>query len=468
MSGILVNLLYYFVEPIVTPIVISYVFSEMSLIVRLFTQDSINSSIRYLSSRLLIPIEEKETKTISTTAKYVIYIGLSGIYYMMDVLTWNNYPRQYVYYLITFMTSPVLMEIVLNNQIWILEKIEQMQKKVINYSACVCLSKSLNYICRNNLGSDPKISAYELQDVMGMQNLHYIWTFLKILLVTTLIKYVEGSKYIYGRILQMLYDRGSLIQVPQCHRSMILDSQINNPKDTLSKIIARRKWHYFYDPQVLNLIIQIYKDQKGSLLGEIIERLRMRILQFFGLWTLYRIIPIPFLAFMYRLKEPYPYNMLIPGIDVVLLMLFPSKIMYISFFSEFCEYLDNAVTHHMILRIKEYTPYIVRVLFNKNKYNMYLLMSIPTMYYMNKMNPYTIIVLPFVTKYNFIYIWMMTFGIFSQYDLYHMLILGIILFFMINVYNINYMPEKNKTLNVIKSYWGSAKNQPLLNNVTIK
>jgi len=467
MSGILVNLLYYFIEPIVIPFVLNYVFTDMSLIVRLFTQDSINSSVRYLSSRLSIGIEEKQSiSKISTCAKYIIYFGLSGTYYMMDILTWNNYPRQYVYYIITLLASPAMMELMMYNQIWILERIEEFQKKVINYSACICLSKSLNYICRNNIGSDPKISAYELQDVMGMQNLQYIWTFLKILLITTLIKYIEGSKYVYGRILQMLYDRGSLIQVPQYHRSMILDSQINNPRETLSKIIARRKWHYFYDPQVLNLIIQIYKEQKGSLLSDIMKRLRTRTLQFFALWTLYRIIPIPFMAFMFRMRDLYPYNMIIPGMDMILLLLFPSKIMYISFISEFVFYLDNAVTYHLIEKGKEMAPSVTRVLFHKNKYNIYLIMSVPVIFYMNLMNPYTLLVLPFITKYNFIYIWMVTLGIFSFYDLYHLITLAILLFFVININNINKLPSKHTNLNVISSYWGAIKYQPLITPIT--
>ena len=460
MSSLLANIIYYFVEPIITPIILNYVFPDMILIIRLFTQDSINTSLRYLSSRLLIPIEEKETTMLSPTTKYITYIGFSSIYYMLDVLTWYNYPRQYMYYIITIITSPVIIENFFHNQIWILDKIEHIQKKFINYTACVCLSKSLNYICRNNLDSDPKISAFELQDVMGMQNLQYIWTFLKILLITTIIKYVEGSKYIYGRILQMLYDRGSLIQIPQYHRSMIIDSQINNPKETLTKIIVKRKWHYFYDPQVLNLIIQIYKNQKGSLLREIIQRFRMRTLQFFGLWTLYKIIPLPILAFLYRIKEPYPYNLLIPSLDLLLLLLFPHKIMFISFFSEFSEYLDNAASHHLLQKSKEFAPLVFRVLFHKNKYNMYLALSIPVIYYLNYLHPYSLIILPFISKYNFIYIWMLSLGIFSHYNLYHISILALILFFTINIYNIKHLPAKHTDLlNVISSYWATSNTQ---------
>lgn len=457
-TKVLVNLVYYFFEPIVVPFFLYSVFPDLSLVARLFTQDSIISSSRYLMFRLSLPTRPGR---ISGAAKYLFFLVVAAGYYLLDLLTWFGYPKIYLYYLITFMVSPIILETFLHHQVWILEQLEYWQKKLINYTACVCLSKSLNYICLNNLGSNPKISSNELDEVMGMQNLHYIWTCLKILLITTLIKYLESSKYVYGRILKILYKRGSLIEVPSYHRSMILDSQINNPRETLSKIIARRKWHYFYDPKVLNLIIQIYQDQQGNLLQEILINLRARTLQFIALWTLWRFIPIPFLAFLFRIKDhTYPSIMVIPVIDLFLILLFPQRIALISFFSEFSYYLiDTGIIYQLWLKVTEYAPRVLNIFFRHNKYNYYLTLSIPVIYALSQLNKYTLVTLPLVTKYNFIYLWMLGFGLFSEYQAVHLMILAFILYLGINLFNYQQHLTPEVDVNVIKSYWADNQQQ---------
>lgn len=443
-------LLHYIFEPVVVPIFLNSVFPNLSLVARLFTQDSIFGSSRYLLYRLSFPTEPSR---ISPYAKYLLYLTLSLGYYFLDLLTWFNYPKIYIYYLITFLTCPIILDKFLEHQVWILEHLEETQRKILNYLTCVCLSSTLNHICVQSLNSNPRISSRELDDVMGMQNLSYIWTFLKILLITTLIKYLEKSKYVYGRILQILYDRGSLIQVPQYQRSMILNSQINNPKETISKIVARRKWHYFYDPNVLNLIIKIYQKQEGSLLQEMIARFRTRTLQFFTIWTLHRFIPIPFLAFLFRLKDPYPNNLIIPLCDLGLVLLCPTKMVLIAFFSEFSYYLNNGLTFHLIRKVKELFPQLIDLLFHHHKYNLYLALSVPVIYTLNQLNPYTMLVLPLIAKYNFIYLYALTFGYFSNYDPYHLTALISLLYLTVNLLDYRNIPGKNAHVNVIQSYW---------------
>lgn len=477
----LVNwVIHYFFEPVVVPVFLNSIFPNMSLVTRLFTQDSIYNSSRYLLFRLNLPTEPSK---ISSHAKYLLYLAMVGIYYSIDVLTWFNFPKIYIYYLFTFITSPVILDGFLNHQFWILELLEKTQKKILNYLTSVCLANSLNHFCIKSLNSNPLISANELDDVMTMQNMSYIWTFLKILLITSLIKYLESSKYVYGKILQVLYDRGNLIQIPQYQRSMILDSQVQNPKETLSKIVARRKWHYFYDPSVLNLVIKVYQQQEGSFLQDVLARLRTRILQFFTLWTLHGFIPIPFLAFLFRLKDTYPQNLIIPLTDAMLLILcsmgggringggvngivgvnginsyIPNNYpVIIAFFSEFCTYLDNGVTRHILNMIRIKVPDIVYMLTYQNKYNMYLFMSVPVINLMSQLeNPYMMGFLPIIAKYNFIYLYMLSFGYWSNYNFAHLSVLAGILYVVTNLFNLRHVPGRNVNMRVISSYWSDS------------
>lgn len=450
----------YIIEPIVLTVFLNHVFPQMSLIARLFAQDGVANSTRYLLGHLSVPVKQPQ---VSPYTKYTIFIGLAGINYLGDVVTWFQYPQLFLYYICLLASCPIILEDFLKSQIWLSEQLAQFQKKTLNYSACLCLSKSLNYICVQNLNCNPKISASELDEVLGFQNLNYIWTFLKIILVTTIIKYLEKSKYIYGKLLKYLYDSGNLITIPQRHQSMILDCQTKDPKKTLSKIVMRRKWHYFYDPTVLNMIVKIYREQDGNLIQEVLTDFKNRTLQFGSLWTLSSFIPLPFLAFLFRVRDPYPYNLIIPAIDLLLLLAFPTQIVWIALFSAYSNYLNNSLTKHFYAKAKDEAPKALSNLVHHNKYNLYLALSVPVTYYLAGINRYTLLVLPLIARFNFIYIWSVFFGWFSDYDLVHLTVLAFVLYFLVNIFNLhkcgltcsgsNSSGNQDVKIDIIKSYW---------------
>src|SRR5690606_9944188 len=134
----------------------------------------------------------------------------------------------------------------------------------------------------------------------------YIWTFLKILLITTLIKYIKKSGSAWGSVLQYLYDGGHLIEVPKNQNQSIIISPTrsknskydihqnipHNPKKILSEIVMKRKWYYFYDPNVLNMIIKIYQEGESTFLQDVLQSLKTQTFRFFSLWTLSNILPL--------------------------------------------------------------------------------------------------------------------------------------------------------------------------------
>jgi len=331
------------------------------------------------------------------------------------------------------------------------------------------MAKSLNYICYHNLNhACPKITATELNGTMVIQNTKYIWIFLKILAITTIIKYLKGSKgssYIYGQIIKLLYESGQIVETPEIHQSRLKINQTRNPKETISKIIATRKWHYLFDPGALNLIIQIYREQEeGSLLQECIQELQNKTLQLFTVWSLSRFIPIPFLAFLFRIKDPLSKSLPIPIIDYLLLLAFPSHIFKISLFSAYSYYLDHPLFYNLIGRfIGIICPLFTKYLFHENKYNWYLLLSIPTTYLTAKVvmssnldygTSYLLFgVLVMTTKFNFIYLWMILLGFFSQYSIIHLGILAGVLYFVINIVNHRVGAPPTIKMDVVKSYW---------------
>lgn len=448
----------YLVEPVIVQIFLFYYLPEISLVVRLMTQDSLFFSFRYLLFRLSFPFEPSSA---SKLAKYLVFSILLFGYYFLSFITWSNYPNWVVYHLVCLLTCPVVLENFLRNQVWILEILEESQKKLVNSLSAVCLAKVINLVCKGSLGNDPKISAGEMSEIVTSQNIGFIWTFLKIFLVSSLIKYLEGSggNYYYGRILRTLYDRGSLISVPDYQQSMIIPADIQDPKkakEVLARIIMVRKWHYFYDPQVLNLMIVVYQNQQGNMLEEIMTKIQSRLFQGLVLWSLADLIPLPFLALLFRLREEYPKNIVIPALDGFAVVLFGQQwIWLIAMVSEFSYFLDLKMLEAFWLKFrKEWLPDLLMVLFHQNKYNWYLFFGYFAILGLKHFGHWSgLLVLPIVTKYNFIYIWLVSLGYFSGFHFLHLFFLTWLMYFIINIVDIPNMPTRNERIELVKSYW---------------
>jgi hypothetical protein len=198
------------------------------------------------------------------------------------------------FYLLSYLSCPGVMEYILKGQLWLLDYLDKWQRRTLNYICCLFLSNSINYVCINNLHSDPKITEDELDDVLTMDNMPYFWMFVKIILVSTLVKYFKKSNFFLGRVVKMLYDTGNIIDIPANHKSLVINNQ--NPRETIAKIINKRRWDYLYDPVILNAIIQIYREGDSNLLGEILFRFRSRTVQVITMWSLSSLFPIPLLA----------------------------------------------------------------------------------------------------------------------------------------------------------------------------
>lgn len=499
-------------EPAILTYSLYYFFPSSSLVAHLFTQDSVSSSLRYLLSHLGLPIQHT---TIFTLTKVLIFLSLSTFYYLSKILTWGNFPYVYLYYLITLLTTPVILEHLFHKTKYYSQQLQNYQKRTLNHFGCICLAKSINHICQTNLNSNPKITATELEQVANLNDMTYIWTFLKILLTTTIIKYVKKSGSMWGNVLQMLYDTGNLIEVPKNQSQSIIISpsqtksrhnrnisrntsryptsrhhpsrlsneslQPHNPKKILSEIVMKRKWYYFYDPNVLNMIIKIYQEGESTFLQDALISLQTQTLRFFTLWTLSNIIPLPIIAFILRLRdENIPYNLSIPIIDSALVILFPQHIAKIAFFSEFIEYLNNPGILTALQKSLTTLVQNTRILFRETRYNRFLFLSIPTILFFSQFttsknlpNPDHFPRLPYLshlidqlptklitfsliiltTKYNFIYLWLSIFGYFSDYSLPHLVTLNIILYLLVNIFNIHNIEEPQVKIDVIKSYW---------------
>ena len=443
---------------------------------QLFTQDSLSNSIRYLSQHLGIYYTFRDPN-IGELPRYSFYIMVGTIYYLLHILLWFEIPYPYVFYAFSYISNPGIVELILNQCPRLLDTMEIYRKRVLNYLGCMVLSKIINFICVKNLNTDPQITGEELSEQLTVQNRVYFWSFVKIFFLNSLIKYLERNAYYYSRLIKKLYDWGTLIEVPKHHKSMILDSQTLHPRDTLASIIKRRKWYYFYDPTVLNLIIRIYNEKNGNFLEEFFYHFKVSLIQFVTMWTLSTFIPIPVLCILFRVPEFYQglkkgkyfsFNTMVMPITTTLLWFrWSNHVINLSFFSEFVRYIDNPATKHLLkVGYDDYLPKMKYMVTHHKKYNFYFLASLPIVYVMGQHDWRYLTVLPLIAKYNFIYIWLIIFGLFSGFDSLHLLILNLMMYLMVNIYEYvkgeKEMKKQELKMDIIQSYWGGPK--PSLND----
>ena len=98
-------------------------------------------------------------------------------------------------------------------------------------------------------------------------------------------------------------------------------------------------------------------------------------------------------------------------------------------------------------------------------------MSIPVTYCVSRLNPYALLVLPLISKFNFIYLWTILFGWFSNYHPIHLTVLTMVLYLLVNIFNLHNqmggddeLPIKKFDIDLIHSYWPENKRRIITNN----
>ena len=165
-------------------------YSPLTIILpfQLFTQDSLSNSIRYLSQHLGIYYTFRDPN-IGELPRYSFYLVISAIYYLLHILLWFEIPYPYVFHILAYISNPGIVEMILNQFPMLLDTLEIYRKRTINYLGCLVLSKIINFICVKNLNTDPHITGSELSEQLTVQNRIYFWSFVKIFLLNSLIKY---------------------------------------------------------------------------------------------------------------------------------------------------------------------------------------------------------------------------------------------------------------------------------------
>lgn len=442
--------IYFFIEFIFFNIFVFYYLNNLNIFNKIITLDGLYFSTRYLINVIL----DINLDFYPFFMKYIYYIVLVCFYCLIQIMLWIDITYNYwlwlfFHYFFIVIASPLIFNELYKNDIirnWYKNYEYIVFNKILNYTSI----NLIKHIVKKNLKHDIDITEHELNDIVNNKNIDNVKTFIKICIITTIIGYFKTTNYIGSRFIKYLYKGGMIIDIPKNHISIELDNM--EPKNLLLKILEERKWYYLYEPKVLNILISLYNDKNNSFFYFYIENLYISFMKFLTIWTLSNIIYIPILSFLFRIKDKYPKNLIMPLISYLLLIFEKllnagnNIILLIIFIDSFVWLLDNIIVHKMlyncnniIIKIfNKYTKLDRIILIIKNNYR-YLINSIICMPIVSNVNYIEYFFIILISEYKIIYIYNIIFGYLSNYHWGHLFIINII-------YNIFYIIYSNSNI----------------------
>lgn len=458
-----------------------------SLLLRTLTNDSIFSAISLISNllisydsnniyinkllkpfKILLPkIAISYEHKIKLFDRYIYYVIISLTELILKCMSWNEY-NWIIHNILLFTTQPLILSkiIIVFDEFYklIYKQLNKLKVSIITG----ILSYVLNMICKSVLKIDSNINSIELKyvtkNILNGDKLNDIINFIKILIITIIIKYVGQSKFIYGKFIQILYNYGALIKINDKYNTINKYDNYSN-KERLIRIIRNRDWDQLYNARTLNAILDILNSNESGEFMDIIKRninyCNLQISKFFALYTLSTFLGSLYIPSILSIiiiisenrNDILSYLLRIMSLIMVIIsdrydIIFHNMI-YIGI-SELCELLNNKLVIWLVRTIAEKIYKYRKILIHHNKSNIFIIVCVITIYYYN--NLLLLFAFLLLIKHKWIYILMISFGYLSNYNLMHLITIACIIYIFINIMDFKNAPIDNITIPLINSY----------------
>lgn len=269
--------------------------TQRSFLAQIITGDSLFLALNFLTGQDFLTIPE-----LTVIDKYSYYLFISCGCQILDYLSWSYLTMVWQTFAI-LSTCPSIQRTLfeIHEVQETLEWFHQKQKQGLQTVLCYSLSRIINSMTKINLQTDPKISYTELlhEIQLNTENTEPLWRFVKIFLVNTLIKVLGHRDSYKMRVLKYFYQHGHVIEIPLNQGSILPSDRKLTPKEILRLVVFHRRWHYLYDPQVLNGLIELYQSNQTPYFREacleVLADLRYRSLKFGTIWTICSVLNKP-------------------------------------------------------------------------------------------------------------------------------------------------------------------------------
>lgn len=422
-------------------IYISWLYYQMSniyIILLLFTNDNILISYNYLCD--IYNFKYKiHLYTDNYIDRYIYYISLILIKILIHILLYTK--EDYLLnYLILLSTLPTLLQYILNFIDPFLTLLKSALYNIKMYIIYDFIKYIITIICITTINYDPYLTKEEITFLLEQNHKDNFYSFIRSFLVLSIIQTIANGNTYTLRLLKTVYNNNNNIKYSDPYPTIRSDIK------KIKQIIKQRKWDQFCNPYVVNLMTKIYNERQTETIIPGIEAyfklLELAFAKLFIIITIgklmistdiknFHYIAILFTSYLINRND----NMMDFMIKIFGLIIGHYYDNY-YLFAFICEY-----GKLLFGNIAKWSYHKLKIFFNKNiyritEYNVYnyyiiyniLLCCLP-------INIYTYIFIILNAKYPLITSWFM-FGSFSNFNIIHMILLAIILYFIINIYHI--------------------------------
>ncbi len=457
-----------------------------SVLLNSITNDSIFSAIDFIVestkkntfvANFIKPfIDNMNVKfNLPITDRYIYYVLIEIVSNIFSILFWGKY-NILVYHLLIFSTCPYILEYIASYTMihdflkFINNKIEKLKKHML----LSFFSFSFNHVCLAVINKNPKIKIDELKIFYKHPEFTtHLTNFLKTVITLLLIQYMESIGSLYTSLIKMLYNYGVIVDLNVNNidsESYFVDNswytEITDPKEKILKIVEKREWGLIFNSDVLQIILKLYRENKGtSILSKIKEKIKYLEFvmgKFFTFYSISVLFNSPYISFILSMMllyiEKYSIIYYIPRLLSLLFWICVNDILLVTIISEFFELLYNGVINYLIFGMYKKIYDYRYLLIHENKYNVHIFLA-PFAIHMiwsttstdtNKL--LLLFLLTLISKHMYFTLYFGVFGLFSQYNLIHLASLIILLYIFINIYNFKTTPINHVNLNIVNSY----------------
>jgi hypothetical protein len=431
-----------------------------NLFINLITYDGIYSGFIFLINYFKIKnfgnISEINYE-ICFLDKYIYFTILYIFYNFLILLFWGNYLVLFSH-LINLISFPCFIDYFIKLD-YVAKIFDIIHHKINKYKINIfadLLAYIFNYLFSLILFRNPKINRYDIKPYLkNKKDMNNILSFIKLLLINYLIFYFNNAKSYYGTFINILYTKKIIINVDdQVLDDKLLDN-IKQPVKRLNYIIDNKKFKLLFNKKILDIIINLYKvkvnkNENGYLKN--ISYINILISKFFCLWSLAYFINLKVLfigSYLMNYYEKRSIFYYIPKLTGTFLGCYTNNYILLLFITEMGELFYNRLTKYLLNGINNKIYNNRYLLIHNNKYN-YDIITNFLIFYMIKNQLF--IFFSFITKNLYIYLWYLIFGYFSEYNNFHLICLGLTLYFSINIINYKNSPNIITSYKFINSY----------------
>lgn len=453
----------------------------------IFFLEIINSNVNNIYTKKIISFFTNIPQ-ISFLHRYIYYVCSYCFSYILQIILWNTYNKPFISFLLLLTAYPLLLNKIINlnpiNDIvnYYYNQIIGLSKFISSY----IIANLLNIICSEIINKSINITPNEINTMLYSITYDNLLDIGKILFISIIVYYIEFEQQnkVNTKIMSYLYNRKYILDLKDYYFKNDVFKNVSEPKEKIEKIINNRRWDLCFHPRIFKLLIHISNQSKGNNLLKIIssyisyfEYFLMKFLSLYGILTFVKLINIPFylIILLSSIIKFYENDKIIIGIFCRLLSCLyyynSPNIVISSLISECLEMLFNKHTYKILYFAYDKYKYHYQIIYHYNQYIYPLLTFIPLLYYLSLNLDYILIGLLLLCTNSFVFIYYVTFGLLSNYNVYHLISLGLLFH---SVYNFiefknGYYKLDKINIDLVKSFItkNNIENKELDNSIKI-